>query len=279
MLNKIKKFLLISIIMIISISFAGCGVVDKGLVKIGFRNEDFEYLKLNKVEKIVIQNTRDKGFRFIVTEQHAIREIYDILSSGNPAEGKSSLEPDYVFEMHVGGEVKKYNYVVGVNEKDQGNFYDENNAYTVPKNLDQTILQNLSFIRKPRDFNDIYYNSILKVVDLKKSEIGNEGYKVGIDILSDVDCLKYMFSIELEEFKIKLDKLLPSVDIVKSNPEDFDVVISVKNRGFNNKVFKTLITVDNKKDKIYEKFYVTGEYGYNSWEIEVSEPNKRPDEW
>ncbi|MGL4772006.1 MAG: hypothetical protein ACRC2K_00425 [Clostridium sp.] len=279
MLNKIKRILIIAFVSIISLSFAGCGVVDKGLVKLGFRNEDFEYLKENKIEKIVIQNSRDKGFRFIVTEPHAIREIYDILSAGNPAEGKTSLEADYVFEMHFGEEVKKYNYVVGVNERGQGNFYDENNAYTVPKNLDQTILQNLSFIRKPRDFNDIYYNSISKVVELKKSEIGNEGYKVGIDILSDVDCLKYMFSIELEEFKMKLNKNLNNVELVTSNPEAFDVVISVKNRGFNNKVFKTLITVDNKKDKIYEKFYVTGEYGYNSWEIEVSEPNKRPDEW
>ncbi|MGL5151949.1 MAG: hypothetical protein ACRC7N_15390 [Clostridium sp.] len=279
MVNKLKSIASIIIILIISLSFAGCAIVDKGMIKLGFRNEDFEYIKENKVEKIVIQNNRDKGFRFIVTEQHAIKDIYEALASGNPTDGRTPLEPDYVFEIHVGGEVKKYNYVVGVNERGEGNFYDENKAYTVSKHLDQTILQNLSFIRKPRDFNDIYYNSILKVAKLKKEDLNKEGYKIGVNIMADVDCLKYMFSVELEQFKLELGKILGDVEIVNNNPEDYNVVINVKNRGFNNTTFKTLITIDNKKDKIYENFYVVGVYGYNSWEIEVSEANKRPDEW
>lgn len=277
MKNKLKYIVLIVMVSLISFNFSGCGIIDKGLIKFGFMNSDFEYLNENKVEKIVIQNTRDKGFRFIVTEPIAIKEIYETLRDGNPTSSKTNLEPDYVFEMHVGGEVKKYSYVVGVNERNQGNFYDENNAYSVPKNLDQTIIQNLSFIRKPREFEDIYYNSILKILEMKKDEYKNGDYKVGIDILNDVDCLKYMFSVDLQAFEMQLKKLVPNVQFVNSNPEDFDVVISVKNRGFNSKSFKSLITVDNKKDKKYEKLYVTGEYGFNSWDITVDE--KKPDEW
>ena len=69
-----------------------------------------------------------------------------------------------------------------------------NNAFSVPKNLENTIMQNLSFIRKPRDFQYIYYQSILKVAEAKKNDIDN--IKVGIDISGDTDCLKYVFSTE-----------------------------------------------------------------------------------
>ena len=71
----------------------------------------------------------------------------------------------------MGDEVKSYNYVVSVDERGVGNFYDENNSYLVSKSLDDSITQNLSFIRKPREFEDIYYNSILQVLELKKDEL------------------------------------------------------------------------------------------------------------
>ena len=65
-------------------------------------------------------------------------------------------------KYHLGDEVKSYNYVVSIDERGVGNFYDENTAYLISKNLDETILQNLSTIRKPREFENIYYNTILK---------------------------------------------------------------------------------------------------------------------
>lgn len=277
MTNKIKSILLIAMVTIISFSFSGCALVDKGLIKLGVMNTDFEYLKERKVDKIVIQNSRDKGFRFIVTEPMAINEIYETLRDANPTSGKTDLEPDYIFEMHVEGEIKKYNYVVGVKERGQGNFYDDTNSYSAPKNLDQTIIQNLSFIRKPRDFEDIYYNSILEVLKLKKNEYKDGNYKIGIDISSDVECLKYMFSVDLKAFEKELNDVLPNVSFVNNNPEEFDVVLAVKNRGFNSKLFKSLITVDNKVDKQYESSYVIGEYRFNSWDISVED--KKPDEW
>lgn len=200
-----------------------------------------------------------------------------MLSKGREVSEKSSLDPDYIFEIHIGDEVKKYEYVVGANERNKGNFYDENNIFSISKSLDNTIMQNLSFIRKPRDFEYVYYQSILKVVNLKKQELSNNN--VGIDILGDVDCLKYMFSMELEEFKKNLRKELPSVDLVKNNYSDFDAIVKVKNRGYSSTLFKTLITIEDKKDKVYESYYVTAEYNFKDWDINISDPNQKPDEW
>lgn len=138
-------------------------------------------------------------------------------------------------------------------------------------------MQNLSVIRKPRDFEYVYYQSILKVINNKKDSISSG--KVGVDISNDTDCLKYMFSIDLQEFKKNLNKILPNVDLVKNNSEQFDTVIKVKNRGFNTTTFKTLITVENKSDKSLENYYISAEYNYKDWDITVSEPNQMPQDW
>lgn len=243
------------------------------------RNTDFDYLTQNKVDKIIIQNSRDAGFRFIVNDPSAIEEIYDILSKGNAKDDRTSLDPDYVFEIYMGDEVKSYNYVVSVDERGVGNFYDDQNSYLVSKKLDDSITQNLSFIRKPRDFDDIYYNSILRVLELKKDELTKTENKVGVDISGDVDCLKYMFSVDLKKFGKDLDKIIPNAKLVENNTEEFDTVVTVKNKGYSSKKFRTIITVDNKKDKIYENYYVVGNYEYKNWDIYIGNPGEKPDEW
>ena len=48
--------------------------------KLGIRNEYFEFLNNNNVDKISIQSTRDPGFKFIVTEASAIKNMYQLLS-------------------------------------------------------------------------------------------------------------------------------------------------------------------------------------------------------
>ena len=231
------------------------------------------------MDKIIIQSSRDAGFRFIVNDQSAIQNIYKILSKGNIKDEKTSLDPDYVFEIYMGDEVKSYNYVVSVDERGVGNFYDENNSYLVSKSLDDSITQNLSFIRKPRDFEDIYYNSILQVLELKKDELSKGDNKVGIDITGDVDCLKYMFSVDLKKFEKNLDKVVAGTKLINNNSEEFDTVITVKNKGYSSKKFRTVITVDNKKDKVYETYYVVGNYEYKSWDIYIGNPGEKPDEW
>lgn len=276
---KKYKFTLVSVFIFICMSLTGCGVIDTALVKVGFKNTDFDYLLQNKVDKIIIQSSRDAGFRFIVNDQSAIQNIYKILSKGNIKDEKTSLDPDYVFEIYMGDEVKSYNYVVSVDERGVGNFYDDNNSYLVSKSLDDSITQNLSFIRKPRDFEDIYYNSILQVLELKKDELSKGDNKVGIDITGDVDCLKYMFSVDLKKFEKNLDKVVAGTKLINNNSEEFDTVITVKNKGYSSKKFRTVITVDNKKDKVYETYYVVGNYEYKSWDIYIGNPGEKPDEW
>lgn len=278
MLSNNKFLILLALVgMFCMFILSGCEFTDNIAVKLNFKNDQFEYIKENRVDKIIIQNVRDSGFRFIVNDPSAIEDVYNMLSKGREVSEKSSLDPDYIFEIWIGDEVKKYEYVVGANERSKGNFYDDEHIFSISKNLDNTIMQNLSFIRKPRDFEYVYYQSILKVIELKKQELSDNN--VGIDISGDVDCLKYMFSMELEEFKKNLRKQLPSVDLVKNNQSDFDAVIKVKNRGYNSTLFKTLITVEDKKDKVYENYYITAEYNYKDWDINISDPNQKPDEW
>jgi len=276
--NNKFSIIVLTALLTVSMMLSGCTFINDLEVKMNVKNEQFEYIKQNRVDKIVIQNVRDSGFRFVVTDPKAIDDIYKLLSAGSEVSKKSSLDPDYIFDICIGDEVKKYQYVVGANEHDTGNFYNEDKAFSVSKNLENTIMQNLSVIRKPRDFQYIYYQSILKVIESKKDILSNDN-KVGIDIGGDTDCLKYIFSVDLEDFKKNLKKVLPNVDIVNNNYENFDTVIKVKNRGYNSTVFKTLITVDNKKDKSFESYYILAEYNYKDWDIKVSEPNKVPQDW
>ena len=275
---KKSKILLIAFVIIMTTLFSGCEAIDNGMVKLGLKNNDFEYIKENKVNQIIIQSTRDAGFRFVVTDKNAINDIYDIVSSGRIKESKSKLDADYIFDIYLGDEVKSYKYVVSASDSDTGNFYDDEKAYLISKNLDDTIIKNLSFVRKPRDFEDIYYKCILDVLEEKKNSL-KEDNKVGVNIAGDVDCLKYMFSIDLEQFKKDIDKILPGTTLVENNSDDFDTVITVKNRGYSSKVFKTTITVDDKKNKIYETYYVSALYESKGWDIDIGEVNIKPENW
>ncbi|MFQ6999939.1 MAG: hypothetical protein ACLRRH_01075 [Clostridium sp.] len=275
---KKSKILLITLVIIISTLFSGCELVDNGMVKLGLKNKDFEYIKENKVSQIVIQSTRDAGFRFVVTDKNAINNIYDIVSSGKVKESKSTLDADYIFDIYIGEEAKSYKYVVSASDSDTGNFYDDEKAYLISKNLDDTIINNLSFVRKPRDFQDVYYKCILDVLEAKKDDL-KEDNKVGVNIAGDVDCLKYMFSTDLEQFKKDIDKILPKTTLVENNSDDFDTVITVKNRGYSSKIFKTTITVDDKKNKIYETYYVSALYESKGWNIDIGKVNTKPENW
>ncbi|MDY3827419.1 MAG: hypothetical protein SOZ71_01360 [Clostridium sp.] len=254
-----------------------CELIDSSLVKLGLRNEDFDYVKNNKVDKIVIQSARDTAFRFIVTDENAIQDIYEILRNGKIKDTKTDLQPDYTFEVYYGEEVKKYSYVAYLEDSDVGNFYDENKSYYVSKNLDQKILQNLSFIRKTKDFDKIYYDSILEVLKVEKDNL--TGQKVGINLTGDVDCLKYIFAVDLENFKKDIKDVISTASLVENNEGNYDTVVKVQNKGYSSKIFKTTVIVDNKKSKIYRTYYVQGNYEHSEWNIAVSEPDKKPNDW
>lgn len=275
MFNNLRLGLLAMLIITLSVSFSGCSAIDSMQKKLGIKNEEFEYLNSNIVEKISIQSTRDVGFKFIVTEPNSINNMYTLLSKGKVSENRSKLDPDYIFEFDLGDEVKKFYYVVG---SDEGNFYNDEMTFSVSKRLDEGIIQNLSFVRKPRDFDYVYYNSILEVLELVKKDKSNNNLKTGINIKGDIDCLKYIFSVDLQKFKESANKMIPNVELINDNEGDFDIVLTVKNRGYDSTNFKTLITVSNKKTQELKEYYIVAVNKFKEWEIEI-DVDKQPENW
>ncbi|GAA0086032.1 hypothetical protein ACH36K_02570 [Clostridium sp. MB05] len=274
-LKKPIKNIITILVIILSVSLTSCGVMDNIKGKFKRDNGYFDYLGSGKVDVISIQSVRDKSFKFIVTDDKAILSMYELLSKAKVSEKKSDLQPDYIFEIKIGDEVKKFNYIVGAYD---GNFYDENMSFTVSKRLDESIIQNLSIIRKPRDFEYIYYNSILEVMNRKKKELNDGNNKVGIDIQGDIDCLKYIFSADIEDFLERAKKITPNVEMVENNESEFDIVIKVKNRGHNSTVYKSNITVEDKKNKLEDYYYVVGENEFKEWNIDIYSKKDVPKE-
>ena len=274
MLRILKRYILLGFLIISILNFSGCTAIEGIEKKLGLKNEYFEYLNSSDVEQISIQSTRDTGFKFIVTEESAIKEIYSLLSKAKVSENKSTLEPDYKFEFQVGDEVKEFYYVVGT---DEGNFYNDENIFSVSNRLDEGIIKNLSFIRKPRDFDYIYYQSILDVLQTASKKENIKDCKVGINIKGDIDCLKYVFSTDLNKFIEKAQQIIPNVELSNNNDGDFDVVVTVKNRGYDSTNFKTLITVANKNENTESKYYVVAVNEFKEWNIEILE--SKPDNW
>lgn len=254
----------------------GCSYIDNIYVKLGMKNLDFEYINEGKVDRIVIQSTRDKGFRFLVKDPSVISDMYSILSSAKEVETKTTLDPDYIFEIHIGEEVKSFYYVTGFNEENEGNFYNDEKIYKMSKRLDNDIIQNLSFNRKPREFQNIYYSSILETLQKNKEMLNQGNVKVGIDILGDIDVAKYLLSTEIEDFKRKVKNIVPNADIMEHNREAFDIIVSVRNYGHKTTAYKTIITIENKLDLSERKFYVDGTYD-KGWQISIFD--NRPETW
>ena len=249
-MKKPIKSIITILVIILSFSLTSCGMIDNIKSKFKSDNGYFDYLGSGKVEVISIQSVRDKSFKFLVTDDKAILNMYNLLSKAKVSEKKSDLHPDYIFEIKVGDEVKTFNYVVGAYD---GNFYNDDISFTVSKRLDEGILQNLSIIRKPRDFEYIYYNSILDVMNLQKEVLNDGNNKIGIDVQEDVE-------------------------MVNNNQNDFDIVINIKNRGHNSTIYKSNITVQDKKNNIEYYYYVVGENEFKEWNISIYTKDNIPKE-
>ena len=276
MLKSIKLSCLTVVLIGIITAFSGCSVVENIEKKLGWKTDYFQYLDSENVEQISIQSMRDLGFKFIVTEGSAKNTMYNLLSKAQKSTEKSNLEPDYIFEFDLGDEVKKFYYVVG---SESGNFYNDTDVYTVSNRIDEVIIQNLSFIRKPKEFNYIYYKPILEVLKKIEPSLKDKDYKIGINIKSDADCLKYIFSNDLKDFTSDAEKIISNVELVQTTTAGYDVVITIKNRGYDTLVYKTAITVNNKRENTEEIYYVVAQYEYKKWNISISEPNVKPSNW
>ena len=265
-MKKTTKGLIAVLLMILSVNLTSCSVIDSIKSKFKGNNGYFDYVGSGKVDQISIQSVRDKSFKFLVTDEKAILNMYTLLSKAKISESRSDLQPDYIFEITMGNEVKQFNYVVGAYE---GNFYDDEMSFTVSKRLDEGILQNLSIISKPRDFEYIYYEPIFDIINNLSNTLDYANSKVGIDIKDDVACLKYIFSTDLESFLEKARKKAPNIEIIDNNKSDFDIIISIKNRGYSSTQYKSNITVEDKKEKQQYYYYVVGENEYKEWNIDI----------
>jgi hypothetical protein len=273
MIKNKNKFILFSFIVIATFIFAGCKNFDEIKVKVGVKNEDFEYINQGRIKKITIQSTRDKSFRFVVTDKVAIKDLYEILSSAKEVDKKSTLEPDYIFEMYEGvNKIYKFSYIAGLDKKNGANLYSDSKSYIVSKRIDNDIIKNFWNIRKPIDFETVYYDSILKVLDKQIKDEG-KGKKIFLDISEDNEANKFILSTDLESFKEKLLKNFNTV-LLKDKGTPYDKLITVKTEGYKSTIYKSIVTIKTNLDEKEKEYYVIAKYDKGTWEIETFEDTK-----
>ena len=253
-------------------------------VKLGMKNNDFEYIKQGKIKKIVIQNTRDTGFRFIVTDKKAIEELYDILSSAKAVEAKSDLEPDYIFEMEEGpNKVYRFSYVAGLDKENAGNLYSADKVYLVSERIDNDIIKSFWNIRKPKDFNKIYYRTILDIAE-KYSKEESKGRSIGINIYDDVDVAKFILSADLDEFKGSLTSKVSNAELMiqpkgEQKQKEYDIAMNVKTVGYKTFLYKGEITFWDKENKSEKKYYITMTYKSTDGRWVTKIDTTKPEKW
>jgi len=274
--DSFNKKLIIYIVTIIFICtiFSGCSSIDSLRVKLGFKNNDFEYIKQNKIKKIVIQSTRDPGFRFVVTDQSAISELYDILSSAKQVKQKSTLDADYVFEMDEGqGTVHKFKYVAGIDKSDSGNLYSDDKIYIVSKRIDNDIINNFWDIRKPKNFQDVYYNSMIRTVN-QYFQNKDKTKTIGINLKDDVDIAKFLLSTDLVDFKDTLISDYKNIDLVSDDKDKYEILVTIKTQGYKSTLYKGIVTFWDKDKQTEDKYYILDKYVTGGWNIEIT--NDKP---
>ena len=262
-----KKNFKLSIILILlifsSIMISGCSSINSFLY--GNKNDEFEFLGDGSIVTIVIQSTRDKGFRFLVTDEDTINELYFSLSKAEKTEEKPILDPDYIFEFYDSdGNIDYYYYVAGVSKQEKGNFYNDKAYYKVTDRIDNHLISNLYSLRKPKYFEDAYYGSIVDLANRVRDD--NPLGSIGIKIEDDIDVLKYQTSRDIYEFK---DKLTEKNIILLEDNETADIVLDIKTVGYTTIVYKAIAEAKG----IDKNFYIYCKYknDINKWDKIISE--------
>ncbi|MHC1720204.1 MAG: hypothetical protein AB9844_05900 [Clostridiaceae bacterium] len=247
-----------------------CSAIDSARVMVGLKNNDFEYIKQNKVKEITIQSIRDPGYRFVVSDQGAISELYDVLSSASGAYQKSSLDPDYILEMDEGnGTVYKFKYVASAGNTGSGNLYSNTKIYTVTKRLDNDIIKNFWNIRKPKSFEDIYYNSLMEAMS-KYYKGKDKSTAIGVNLKDDIEVAKFILSADLEDFQEKLRSKYKNAEILKATRDKYDVLVTIKTQGYKSTLYKAIVTFWDKNAQTEEKYYIFNKYENGSWDINIT---------
>lgn len=263
---------------VIAFFVSGPSMFDNIAVKLGLRNNYFNYFKEGVVTEVAMQSTRDPGFRIIVTEPSAINDVYKVLSDGRVVskDDKSTLQPDYIVQIFQGSKVKTYDYIAGQTSGSTGNFYSGDQVFHLSKRLDNQIIQNLSFIQKPRDFTGIYYGSILDVLKADKTQLTTNNPKVAVNVLDDYLCTKFLLSYEMQNFLSEAKEIIPGIEFMNHDRSKYDIIVNVECYGYTSKSYKTIITINDKNNNTEKKYYVQGEYD-GSWLIKIFD--KMPQSW
>jgi len=268
---KLKKYATVLLIVLVNvIIFTGCSVLRSN-------NNAFEFMKEKKATKITIQSTRDKSYKFTVTDVGVAQEIYKILSSAKEVDTKSPLEADYIFEIYEGPDkVHKFNYIAGLDKNDGANFYNDDKNYIVSKRLDNDIIKNFWNIRIPIDFQNVYYNTIYEAVDMyKKSKEDNP--KIGINMSSDLEMSKFILSTDLLNFEQRFNKMSDVALVKDAKVEGFDIVMNINTEGYTSTKYKAIITFKGHAGEYETNYYVVNKYEKGEWKIGLYE--KKPDDF
>ena len=136
---SIKKILFPIIVIIIIVSFLfGFTYRNQIAIKLGLKNNYFNFFTQNRVSEVSIQSVRDPSFKILVTQPSEIQNIYKILSSAKVVKEKSTLSPDYTVTISEGTESQTYDYVV---DGDNGNSYRGNEYFHLSRRLDSSIMK------------------------------------------------------------------------------------------------------------------------------------------
>ena len=269
-IRNIKKVLIVIFIFSLCGMLIGCSKINDFEVKMGMKNKDFDYINEGKIQKMIIQNTRDLGFRFTVTDQKAIKELYDILSSAKVVTQKTLLKPDYVFEMYdVQNKVHKFMYIAGIDKKDAGNLYSEDKVYIVSKRIDNDILKSFQNTRNPNDFKGVYYTSIIKSIQ-EYQKYSDKNLSVGINVDDDIESAKFILSSDLDDFNTTLKQKFSNVELINKDKSVYDVVLTIKTEGYKKNLYKATMTFWNNKEKGEKIIYVWNEFKSDFWNYQIS---------
>ncbi len=253
---KHRPLRVMATLLILLFIVTGCGRVEALKIKYGYKNTDFEFLKSEDLRTIIIQSTRDKGFRFVVRDQATILELYESLSTAKVLDVVTSYDSDYIFEFHdLDGDIFYYEYVAGVSEEEKANFFSSEKSYLVTDRIDNNLIRNLYSIRKPKFFEDIYYGSLVELVSLVKEDY--VGMSVGVRVYEDLPILKYQLSKDLETFK---ENLKDVGAVLLQEGETADLILDVKTKGFTTITYKAVVNLKESTNFVEKEYYIFGTY-------------------
>lgn len=259
MKSKFKFVWLLSLVLVLA---TGC----QSILKLTYKNKDFEWVNPSNIAKVVIQSTRDKGFRYVVTDAATLESLYEYTSSAMPVEEKVPLEPDYIFEFHsYDNQLTKYFYTAGSDTQEtKGNFYNDDGIYVVLNRIDQHLIKNLFSLRKPQDFYRGYYGSILEALKVIRKD-HPEGM-LGVSIAEDRDLLKFQMSYEILDFNIDLNQL--GVHPI-SDPAEADLGVVIRTQGFKRDLYKAEAILKERKTAKSTTYYIVSQYRQDNWQTKI----------